>query len=95
MAHPMRRQLKRIKGFRMAEGAVNCCRPGRWGNPFRIPPHTRAEAVELYRKLIEAHEALFPHVADIKGELRGKLLYCVCSLDVDCHVDYLAEIANG
>lgn len=35
MSAPRRIQRKRIKGWRMPEGAVYVGRPGRWGNPFR------------------------------------------------------------
>jgi len=34
---PQRIQRKRSKGWRMPEGAVYVGRPGRWGNPFRVP----------------------------------------------------------
>ncbi len=33
---PARIQRKRTKGWRMPDGAVNCTRPGKWGNPFRV-----------------------------------------------------------
>lgn len=33
---PKRVQLKRTKGYRKPEGAVNVARPTRWGNPFRV-----------------------------------------------------------
>jgi hypothetical protein len=31
---PRRVQMRRTKGWRMPEGAVNVARPTRWGNPF-------------------------------------------------------------
>ena len=33
---PYRIQLKRVKGWRMPEGAVSVARPGPWGNPFVV-----------------------------------------------------------
>ena len=33
---PKRIQRKRTKGWKMPAGAVSVCRPGRFGNPFRI-----------------------------------------------------------
>lgn len=33
---PVRIQRKRVKGWKAPAGAVNCTRPGPWGNPFRI-----------------------------------------------------------
>jgi len=35
---PKRIQLRRTKGWRKPEGAVNVARPTRWGNPFRPGP---------------------------------------------------------
>lgn len=32
---PERIQLKRKKGWRLPDGAVNVARPTKWGNPFR------------------------------------------------------------
>ena len=34
MTHPLRRQRKRTKGWRMEPGGVCCTRPGVLGNPF-------------------------------------------------------------
>ena len=41
--HPLRRQIRRQKGFKMIDGSVNCSRPhnwidrfDHWGNPFTI-----------------------------------------------------------
>lgn len=36
MAHPLRIQLSRQKGYRMPPGAVVVSRPSKWGNPFRL-----------------------------------------------------------
>ena len=33
---PKRIQLRRTKGWRKPEGAVNVARPTRWGSPFRV-----------------------------------------------------------
>ena len=33
---PKRIQRKRTKGWRMPENTVSVCRPGRWGNPYKI-----------------------------------------------------------
>lgn len=33
---PGRIQLRRVKGWRLPEGAVKVARPTRWGNPFRL-----------------------------------------------------------
>ena len=39
---PHRIQRKRVKGWRMPDGAVNVTRPGRWGNPFKVgAPHPK------------------------------------------------------
>ncbi|HYF16324.1 MAG TPA: DUF4326 domain-containing protein [Ramlibacter sp.] len=33
---PARIQLSRAKGWRMPPNTVRVCRPGKWGNPFKI-----------------------------------------------------------
>lgn len=33
---PSRYQWSRKAGARLPEGVVTCCRPGKWGNPFRV-----------------------------------------------------------
>ncbi|PKV80882.1 DUF4326 domain-containing protein [Nocardia fluminea] len=33
-------QLRRTKGWRLPDGAVNVARPGRWGNPYVVHQHT-------------------------------------------------------
>ena len=35
---PMRIQRRRLKGWRMPEGAIAVTRPGPWGNPFNFKP---------------------------------------------------------
>lgn len=29
-------QRQRVKGWRKPEGSIICCRPSRWGNPFKV-----------------------------------------------------------
>ena len=36
MTEPVRIQRKRTKGFRMPPNTISVCRPGRWGNPWRV-----------------------------------------------------------
>ena len=46
---PRRIRLSRARGFRLPGGAINCARPGRFGNPFIVGRDgTRAECVSLY-----------------------------------------------
>lgn len=33
---PIRIQRRRIKGWKMPANTVSVCRPGQWGNPFRV-----------------------------------------------------------
>ena len=98
---PIRIQRKRVRGWRMPEGAVYVGRPSRFGNPYRVGfiydiddkpfvVHTRAQAVELYRRHLELH----PLSADDIAKLCGKDLACFCPLDQPCHADVLLELAN-
>lgn len=36
MSAPKRIQLSRKKGFKLPDGAINCARPGKFGNPFKV-----------------------------------------------------------
>lgn len=36
MMKPQRIQRRRTKGWRMPENTVSVCRPGKWGNPFKM-----------------------------------------------------------
>lgn len=38
---PKRIQRRRVKGWRMPEGAIAVTRPSEWGNPFKIGHHYR------------------------------------------------------
>ena len=48
-------QLRRTKGWRMPEGAVNCARPFRWGNPWAVNPDvgfTASDAIRVHYDVI-------------------------------------------
>ena len=110
-ARPVRLRLSRRKGFdlqalsRATNGlpAVNCARPGKWGNP-----HTRDNSGSVPVVLRYVCETL--PLLDV-APLRGKNLACWCSLCRDhaaagkplcvdcnfcesCHVDHLGQDAN-
>jgi hypothetical protein len=92
--HPQRIQVRRIKGWRLPDGAVYVGRPTRWGNPFRLGHDgaTRAEVVDLFR----AHFESLPQAEReaLLAPLRGRPLACWCPLDGPCHADVLLEFAN-
>ena len=98
---PQRIQRRRTKGWRAPVGAVNCCRPGPWGNPF-IPGKPYRTVVGAYIEVKDAEHAvrLYRPVAwsrreQIIRELRGKTLMCFCRVGSPCHADLLFEIANA
>lgn len=116
MTGPCRIRLSRERGFRLDEvsralngrAAVNCARPSRWGNPYRVAaavdtPHLKmpavaaADAVQLYREALELR--LGGRYRDALrrqlATLRGKNLACWCAPDAPCHADVLLELANG
>ena len=103
---PHRVQRKRTKGWRMPENTASVCRPGKWGNPFKVgetvtykkqPIYVKnaAMAVELFRDWIyrECPQS-WEHRSSVKASLRGKNLACFCPLEQPCHADVLLEIAN-
>lgn len=61
MSAPVRLQLSRRKGFNLQAHslatnglpAVNCARPGKWGNPFPVDVYGRAGAVDRFRRWLE------------------------------------------
>lgn len=95
---PKRIQRKRIKGWKMPEGAIYVGRPTKWGNPYaptvspsRLDAYSRASAVEFYVLHLKRNPAL---VRAAEQELEGKDLVCWCPLDQPCHADVLLELAN-
>jgi hypothetical protein len=92
--HPMRIQLSRRKGWRMPPNTVKVCRPGKWGNPFRVgPDRDPDEAVNAFEWWLreQGGQALLRDI----GELRGRNLACWCPLDAPCHADVLLRLANA
>ncbi|UQD69192.1 DUF4326 domain-containing protein [Bradyrhizobium japonicum] len=88
-----------MKGWKLPPNTVSVCRPGRWGNPFKVGqdmpgmPGVKMDAfdaVHCFRLFIPdfAREAA-------RKELRGRNLACFCALDQPCHADVLLELANG
>ena len=108
---PRRIQLRRAKGWRRPEGAVNCARPGHWGNPFRVGVDgTAAECVADYVELlcgpadavilvdgvsIVEQRAYRAWVLSHIDELRGRDLACWCRPGQPCHADVLLRLANA
>ena len=91
---PKRIQRRRVKGWRLPEGAVIVTRPTKWGNPFRPIGESHEFVVTLYERWL----ARIPEGREIaeaaKHELRGHDLACFCGLDKPCHADTLLRIAN-
>jgi hypothetical protein len=100
---PVRLRLSRVRGFdlqahsRAVNGlpAVNCARPGKWGNGFRWQQIGRERAVAKHAASIRLAVQKWPSVREAMEELRGKNLACWCRLDEACHCDTLLELANG
>lgn len=64
-------------------------RPSRWGNPYEIGINgTREEVIAKFAASLSPAKR-----AEIKRELKGKILGCWCSPN-KCHGDILSEIAN-
>lgn len=99
---PERIQRKRIKGYRMPEGAIYVGRPTKWANPFRVGSNeelgevANAElAVKLFRDWMHHPEGwLLPRPPELLS-LRGRDLACWCLLDHPCHASVLLELANA
>jgi len=102
MDAPRRIQRQRSKGWRMPPNTVSVCRPGKFGNPFKVTEdRSHAQAVSAFRiwLAVEGCTADMPErkqrILESLHELRGKNLACYCKEGSPCHADVLLELANG
>lgn len=108
MTTPRRLQLSRKKGYKLPDGAVNCARPTKWGNPYIVGVSgTQLDCVILHRFLLDGQltlaapnpsiQTLLDHrnfvLANIES-LRGRDLACWCKPGTPCHVDTYLLLAN-
>ena len=93
---PKRIQRKRVKGWRMPEGAVYVGRGTSFGNPYRHEHFggNREAVVAAYWRYLH-HQNGADVLNAVKRKLRGKDLACWCPLSQPCHADVLLEIANA
>lgn len=93
--------VKSKEAFNVYIGRVNGrygLRQSKWANPFRIGdahpienrPMTRADTIAWYREYALQQPGF---VAEVRAELRGKVLGCWCKPS-PCHGDVLAELAD-
>lgn len=93
MATPVRLQLSRRKGFNLQElsratnglEAVNCARPGKRGNPYKVGlfrNYSAADAVRDFQKWLDndAGARAWAGAPPSLHELRDKNLACWCKL---------------
>lgn len=101
---PQRIQLSRKKGFNLQRvsqqlnglPAVNCARPHRWGNPFKVDDYTSVQQViEQFNQMVREGKTPPFSLANIREELRGKNLACWCKIGEPCHCDILLSISNS
>lgn len=61
---PKRIQRRRVKGWRMPEGAVYVGRGSKWGNPFVVHgdgyPVSRSMAVQSFREMVRKESGWIP-----------------------------------
>lgn len=97
---PVKIQRKRIRGWRLPENTVVVCRPGKWGNPFKVGQdgHSPVQAVELFRRALVSGSLRDKYGVPLNQqlhELKGRNLACWCGADAPCHADVLLELANS
>jgi hypothetical protein len=88
---PVRIQRRRVRGWKMPDGAVYVGRPTKFGNNFDVATYGRRLAIVNFKMRMQNMQLINPSFFD---ELRGKNLVCWCRLDEPCHADVLLEIAN-
>ena len=104
---PARIQMRRVKGWRMPEGAVYVGRPSRWGNPYKVGAEVQVGGRGLdtgrAHVVVDAADAVRLYrkwiwtqgrIEGLTPALRGHDLACWCRLDAPCHADVLLELAN-
>lgn len=86
-------QRRRVKGWRMPEGAIYVGRGSKYGNPYTVAEYGRERAIELYTAYLERMREHTPQLykADMDA-LRGKDLACWCKEGDPCHADVLLEL---
>lgn len=84
----------RKAGGKKPGSTVSVARPSKWGNPFLVADHGRAEAVRLYREWLHAPEQQ-AFRQDARAALKGRDLACWCHLHEECHADALLELVNA
>lgn len=84
---PKRLQRKRVKGYRLPEGARCVTRPGKFGNPFVVGqniPFLPGRKVQDGRHAASLYHGSAPQNAllceAIRAELKGADLACYCRL---------------
>lgn len=80
----------------MPENTVSVCRPGKWGNPYKVTPErdARAAVAAFEQAVLRGLPSIPFTIAEVRGELRGKNLACYCKPGSPCHADVLLRIAN-
>lgn len=99
-----RGRLSRRGGWRMLPGGVNCARPGRWGNPYRVGVDAgdAAGCVALFALALQGigpmpldyrpwRNGLVRSLVERHREHGYIVLYCWCKLGDPCHCHPLAD----
>lgn len=107
MNAPVRLQLSRRRGFRLQYyslsenglSAVNCSRPGRWGNPYGTAAEFRSAFMDFSNCRTDAEFRAIAWMRYNIFTLRDRNLACWCPLPAPgepdcCHAAVLLEIAN-
>ena len=99
---PKRIQRKRSKGWRMPDNAVYVGRGSNFGNPFLITEERGNSEVCMafvtWLTVDGCHanmKAEKQYILTSLDQLKGKDLACWCSLDKQCHADFLLKLANA
>lgn len=93
-------QRKRTKGYKLPPNTKSVCRPGKWGNPYKIGDDcadARTAVIRYEQDLIGLvfKDRFGTPLLNQISELRGYNLACFCSLDQPCHRNILLKYANG
>ncbi len=96
----IRVKLSRRPGSKLPEGAINCARPGPYGNPFRVIDHDgktldKRASVMAYRNWLKLDEQAELRER-MRRELPGNALACWCEPSEEwCHLTVIIDCVEG
>lgn len=75
---PIRIQRKRTRGWVKPKGAVNCTRPGKYGNPFSVEKYGLKNSVKLFEQLVTECVSVYDLPFDAQEDAFNSEIIAAC-----------------